>query len=56
MKLLKSRPKQRMPEIPNEARKIVHRVGLADPAQQNRCRGRGLLIALNEGCGSQSLA
>jgi predicted porin len=29
---------------------------IVDPAQQNRCRGRGLLIALNEGCGSQSLA
>ena len=29
MKLLKSRPKQRMPEIPDEARKMVHRVGLA---------------------------
>jgi hypothetical protein len=29
MKLVKSRPKRQMPEIPNEARKILHCVGLA---------------------------
>ena len=28
----------------------------ADPAQENRCREPGILIALNEVCGSQSLA
>ncbi len=28
----------------------------ADPAQENRCWGRGLLIALKEICGWQSLA
>jgi hypothetical protein len=27
-----------------------------DPAQENRCREPGILIALNEVCGSQSLA
>jgi hypothetical protein len=29
---------------------------IADPAQENRCREPGILIALNEVCGSQSLA
>jgi hypothetical protein len=28
----------------------------ADPVQENRWRSRGLLVALNEVCGSQSLA
>lgn len=28
----------------------------ADPAQENRCRDPGILITLNEVCGSQSLS
>jgi hypothetical protein len=28
----------------------------ADPAQENRCRDAGILIALNEVCGVQPLA